>query len=380
VSGDIVNSDTVNGDTVSGDYAELRARVRGVVAEWRASHPGTVRTDAWLRSFDRDFSTALARAGLIGLTYPRQYGGGERSNVERLVVTEELLRSAAPVAAHWIGDRQIGPSILRNGSPELREEILPEITSARAVFCLGMSEPDAGSDLAAVRTRARRTDGGWVISGRKIWTSQAHEATHLYLLARTGDGERRHDGLTEFVIDMTSAGITVHPIIDILGQHHFNEVVLDDVTVPGRRVLGQVGNGWRQVVEQLSFERGGAERFLSTYPLLVRLLAAAPDDSASRAVAGGLLARLGVLRRLAYNVARDVDAGGAPVQAAATLKYLGNIFETDVIEAYRAVAAGRDAEGDRHYREALLASPGFSIRGGAAEVLLSLISRAEARA
>ena len=365
---------------MSENYAELRGQVRGIVASYRAAHPAPVRTDAWLRSFDLGFSAELARAGLIGMTYPRQYGGGERSNVERLVVTEELLRSAAPVAAHWIGDRQIGPSILRNGSPELREEILPEITAARAVFCLGMSEPDAGSDLAAVRTRARPAAGGWVISGRKIWTSQAHHATHLYLLARSGDGDRRHDGLTEFVIDMSSPGITVSPIIDMLGQHHFNEVVLDEVAVPGHRVIGQAGGGWRQVVEQLSFERGGAERFLSTYPLLARLLAAAPDDSAARAVTGGLLARLGVLRRLAYTVARAVDTGSAPVQAAATLKYLGNIFETDVIEAYRAVAVGRDDEGDRHYREALLASPGFSIRGGAAEVLLAMISRAEARA
>jgi acyl-CoA dehydrogenase len=365
---------------MSEDHQELRTRVRGVVARWRANHPRRIRTDAWLRSFDTGFSAELAREGLIGLTWPRQYGGGERSNVERLVVTEELLRSAAPVAAHWIGDRQIGPAILRNGSPELRAEILPEITSARAVFSLGMSEPDAGSDLAAVRTRARRADRGWVVSGRKIWTSHAHHATHLYLLARTGDGARRHDGLTEFVVDMTAPGITVRPITDMTGEQHFNEVVLDDVEVPDRRVIGEVGSGWRQVIEQLSFERGGAERVLSTYPLLGRLLAAAPDDSGARAVLGGLLARLGVLRRLAYNIARDVDAGAAPVQAAATLKYLGNAFETDVIEAYRAIALGRDAEGDRHYREALLASPGFSIRGGAAEVLLGLISRAEARA
>ncbi|HEX4834627.1 MAG TPA: acyl-CoA dehydrogenase family protein [Trebonia sp.] len=365
---------------MSTDFGELRARVRGLVARWRAVHPAAARTDAWLRSFDPGFSAELARAGLIGLTWPEEYGGAGRSSVERLVVTEELLRAAAPVAAHWIGDRQIGPAILRNGSPGLRAEILPAITSARAVFCLGMSEPEAGSDLAAVRTRARRADGGWLVSGRKTWTSHAHHATHLYLLARTADGERRHDGLTEFIIDMDSPGITVSPIVDMLGEHHFNEVTLEDVLVPGHRVLGDPGHGWQQVIEQLSFERGGAERVLSTYPLLARLLAAAPDDSAARAVTGSLLARLGALRRLGYQVARAVDAGQAPVAAAATLKYLGNAFEADVIEAYRAVAAGRDAEGDRHYREALLASPGFAIRGGAAEVLLGLISKAEARA
>jgi acyl-CoA dehydrogenase len=159
---------------MSEDYQQVRTQVREIVVGWRAEHPGATHTDAWMRGFDHEFSRTLARAGLLGLTWPRQYGGAERSNVERLVVTEELLRAAAPVAAHWIGDRQIGPAILRHGSPELRAEILPEIVSARALFCLGMSEPDAGSDLAAVRTRAHRSADGWVVSGSKIWTSHAH--------------------------------------------------------------------------------------------------------------------------------------------------------------------------------------------------------------
>jgi alkylation response protein AidB-like acyl-CoA dehydrogenase len=363
----------------------LRREVRELVAAWRTAHPGPVRSDAWLRGFDPDFSRELARRGLLGMTWPRAYGGSERRNTDRLAVTEELLRLGAPVAAHWIGDRQIGPAVLRYGSPQLRKEILPLITSGEAVFCLGMSEPTAGSDLAAVRTRAEKVSGGYRVHGHKIWTSHAHRASHAYLLARTSQEGRKHEGLTEFIVDMDTDGITVTPIVDLAGEHHFNEVLFNDVFVPGERVLGQVGKGWRQVVEQLSFERGGAERVLSTYPILVEILAArvpdrsAPDTSA-RLVVGSLVARLAVLRRMAFQVARDVDRGEPSAQAAAALKYLGHAFEIDVLEAYRTIGLGADADPSSAFGQAVLASPGFGLRGGAAEVLLGIIAKQEARA
>lgn len=358
----------------------LRLEVRDLVASWRAAHPGPVRSDAWLRGFDLDFSRELARRGLLGMTWPRAYGGAERSNVDRLAVTEELLRLGAPVAAHWIGDRQIGPAVLRHGSPELCKEILPLITSGEAVFCLGMSEPAAGSDLAAVRTRAEKVGGGYRVRGHKIWTSHAHRASHAYLLARTSDGERKHEGLTEFIVDMDTDGITVTPIVDLAGEHHFNEVQFTDVFVPQERVLGQVGNGWRQVVEQLSFERGGAERVLSTYPVLVEILTARVQEGSAQLVVGGLVARLAMLRHMAFQVARDIDRGEPPVQAAASLKYLGYAFEVDILEAYRTLGLGADTGPGSTFGQALLASPGFGLRGGAAEVLLSIIAKQEARA
>jgi acyl-CoA dehydrogenase len=359
------------------DVAALREQVRALTGRWRAEGRYVPRNDSWLRGFDLDFSRELASLGLIGLTWPVSCGGGGLPNVARLAVTEELLRAGAPVAAHWIGDRQIGPSVLRHGSPRLQAEILPGIISADFVFCLGMSEPEAGSDLASVRTFAARQAGGWRVRGRKIWTSAAHRATHAYLLARTERAADRHDGLTEFIVDMHSPGISVSPIVDLTGEHHFNEVVFDDVFVPEHRVLGQAGHGWRQVVEQLSFERGGPERFLSSYALLTDLLAAAKNGAVDvRAELGELTARLGTLRRIAWQVTTRLDAGEAPVTEAATLKYLGNAFEVDVIEvARRAFGAGR---GSPAFREALLASPGFSLRGGAAEVMLSLMARQEA--
>lgn len=360
----------------------LRQQVRRLTDDWRSAGRYTPRSDSWLRSFDQEFSRELAARGLIAMTYPKEFGGAGRTHVERLAVTEELLRAGAPVAAHWIGDRQIGPAILRHGSPELQEEIVPRIASADAVFCLGMSEPEAGSDLASVRTTAEPVDGGWRINGHKIWTTQAHRATHAYLLARTARTDRKHDGLTEFIVDMTAEGVSVTPIIDLSGEHHFNEVRFDDVRVPAHRVLGEVGGGWRQVVEQLSFERGGAERVLSSYPVLVELIAEAARHGADRelrSLLGSLVARLAVLRRLCFEVARAMDAGAAPVQRAAALKYLGNAFEYDVIEALRRTGLARDAAPDSVFGQALLASPAFALRGGAADVLLSLIARQEAR-
>ncbi|MFS3128306.1 acyl-CoA dehydrogenase family protein [Nocardioides sp. Bht2] len=350
---------------------------RDLISAWRSEGRFTPSSDAWLRCFDPAFSKELAQRGLIGMTWPRSVGGAGRTHVDRLAVTEELLRAGAPVAAHWIGDRQIGPAILRHGSPELRDEILPAIISADALFCLGMSEPEAGSDLADVRTKATETPEGWRISGRKIWTSHAHRATHCYVLARSEAGPKKHHGLSEFIVDMDSPGISISPIHDLSGEHHFNEVTFDDVLVPAHRLLGVAGQGWRQVIEQLSFERGGPERILSTYPVLNELIATVPSTPEAQSRVGALVAQLASLRQLAWRVARALDAGRAPVQEAAALKFLGNAFEVEVIETYRALCGPGSGSRSSAFGQALLASPGFSLRGGSSDVLLSIIAKQE---
>ena len=363
------------------DYwcADLRQEVRKLCTAWLAAGRYAPRHDAWLRSFDLDFSKELAVRGLIGMAWPVAVGGGGRSNVERLAVTEELLRAGAPVAAHWIGDRQVRPAIAANGSSELQEEILPLIASAEAVFCLGMSEPGAGSDLAAVRTTATPVANGWRVRGRKTWTSNAHLATHMYLLARTDPDAPRRQGLSEFVVDMAQPGITVSPIRDMTGGHHFNEVLLEDVFVPGRRLLGAVGNGWRQVTEQLAYERGGAERVMSTYQALRAVLARAQLEPSSLAYSalGGLVARFAVLRMMCLELARSVDAGVPSAQQAAMLKYLGTAFERDVLEVLRLVSPSGPVLRGSVLGEGLLVAPGFGLRGGASDVLLSIIARQE---
>jgi acyl-CoA dehydrogenase len=357
--------------------AELRREVRALCAEHLAAGGYTPRVDAWLRSPNAAFSKELAARGLIGMTWSAPFGRG-LGNVHRLAVTEELLRAGAPVALHWIADRQIGPAILRHGNRRLQGELLPGIVSADVTFCLGLSEPEAGSDLASVRTRAVPDGDGFRISGHKIWTSGAHLATHAYVLARTtprDEVERAHAGLSEFVVDMTAEGVAVTPIVDMTGEHHFNEVVFDDVFVPGHWLIGTKDDGWRQVTEQLAFERGGPERVLTTYPLLVDALRAASRESAAEV--GRLAARLGVLRRLCHTIAEMLDAGDAPVQEAATCKLLGNAFERDVLELARRVAPHGPPALREAVSGALLASPGFSLRGGASEVLLSIITKSE---
>lgn len=358
---------------------ELRQTVRDLTDEWLAAGRYVPRSDCWLRSFDLEFSRELAARRLIGLTWPTEFGGAGLDARSRLAVTEELLRAGAPVAAHWIGDRQIGPTILRYGTPELQRELLGGIISADYIFCLGMSEPEAGSDLAAVHTTAVKVDGGWRVNGRKTWTSQAHHATHAYLLARTDAAGRKHEGLSEFVVDMASDGVEVSPIWDMSGEHHFNEMSFTDVFVPDNRLIGQAGNGWRQVTEQLSFERGGPERVLSTYPLLREVIKQLRDAGDSRfdAELGELVARLSVLRRQCWEIAEALDAGLAPITEAASLKYQGTRFEVDVIEFARRTGFGV-VQGDS-LAQALCAAPGFSIRGGSSDVLLSIIAKSEVR-
>ncbi|KQX62814.1 acyl-CoA dehydrogenase family protein [Angustibacter sp. Root456] len=377
-------------DRAPEDLRTLRAEVRALVDRWQDEGRFTPGCDAWLRSYDLDFSRELGAHGWIGITWPTELGGGGRSNRARLVVTEELLRAGAPVAAHWIADRQIGPAILRYGSPELQRTYLPRIASGEATFCLGMSETESGSDLASVRTTATPVEGGgWRVRGRKIWTSQAHRSTHAYLLARTSRGESKHEGLTELLVDMSAEGVEVRPIYDLRGEHHFNEITFDDVLVPADHLLGEVGGGWGQVTEQLAFERGGMERVLSTYPLLAAVvdeLAGADGDLpvGSAAAVGTALARLHTLRQMAWRIAAAVDAGDAPVLQAAMLKDLGTTFERDVDELARAVV---DVEADPAaggvaglLAQGVLAAPGFSIRGGTTEVLRTIIARGAKKA
>lgn len=376
------NPDTMAQQTTAQDTRDVRAVVRELIAEWKADGRLSSVCDSWLRSYDAEFSREMGRRGLIGITWPSEVGGAGKPGIARLVVTEELLRAGAPVAGHWIADRQIGPSILRHGSESAKAELLPGIAAGELIFCLGMSETEAGSDLASVRTTATRVDGGWSITGRKIWTSQAHHATHAYVLARTERSEAKHEGLSEFIVDMSDAGVEVRPIDDLAGEHHFNEVTFDGVVVPDERVLGSIGDGWKQVTSQLSLERGGIERVLSTYPLLaaaLESLRASSLDHSTAARAGRMLARLGALRAMAVRVALDIDAGGSPVTDAAVLKDLGTQYENEVIEFAREIV---DVEPDAGAEgiAALLAggvmsAPGFTIRGGTSEVLKTLIAR-----
>jgi alkylation response protein AidB-like acyl-CoA dehydrogenase len=377
--------DEAQSPATTDNLRDLRDEVRALVREWRDSGRFVPRCDSWLRGYDHEFSRALGERGWIGMTWPREVGGGGRSYLARSIVTAELLRAGAPVAAHWIADRQIGPAILRYGTPDLQQRFLPGIRSAEITFCLGMSETEAGSDLASVRTRGTLSPLGWRLNGAKVWTSQAHRSTHAYVLARTGTSDSKHEGLTELVVDLTTPGVTIRPILDMGAEHHFNEVIFDDVLVPEANVIGAVGNGWAQVTSQLSYERGGAERVLSTYPLLAEMIRRVdPGDSLGVHTIGHLAGRLLVLMNTVYRIAAAMDRGLAPINDAAVLKLLGSAFEQDVNEAARDVFGLEpdlfaDDELARLLGQGLMAQAGFTIRGGTSEILSTIVAKAEGR-
>lgn len=361
--------------------AALRADVRTFLAEQLAAGNFTPAVDAWLCGWDEEFTAALAARGWLGMTVPKEYGGHGRSFLQRFVVTEELLAAGAPVAAHWIADRQIVPALLKYGTEAQKHDFLPKITAGECFFGIGMSEPDAGSDLASVRTRAVRAEGGWKLTGTKVWTSGAHRAHAFIVLARTApvDPAHRHAGLSQFIVRLDGPGLEVRPIISMNGGHHFNEVILDDAFVPDAMVFGAIGDGWRQVTSELSFERSGPERVLSTFTLL----ASAAEHMAGQSIPhdaglGRLVARVAGLHRMSTAVAGALERREPADVAAAVVKVLGTTTEGDIAD-FADLCEGDDSViGSQHHeliRSAVDQRPGFTLRGGTNEVLRGVIAR-----
>lgn len=358
----------------------LREEVRAFIEEQRAQGHLPVRVDTWLTGWDEGFSLALAGRGWIGMTVPPEYGGHGRSHLERFVVTEELLAAGAPVAAHWIADRQVVPSLLSYGTDQQKRQFLPAIARGECFFGIGMSEPDSGSDLASVRTKATQVDGGWRITGTKVWTSGAQHAHAFICLARTSplDPGHRHAGLSQFIVDLRATGVDIRPILSMTGEHHFNEVILDDVFVADDMVFGYIGDGWRQVTSELSFERSGPERFLSTFPLLSETAQVMKDGAVPRDTGlGAYVARMAGLHQMSFAVAGALQRHEPADLAAAVVKVLGTTVEGDIAE-YADLLVDPAATDDGYRRlveQALLQRPGFTLRGGTNEVLRGVIAR-----
>lgn len=369
---------------------ELQQEVREFLRAELAAHsftPHLVHSE-----FDAEFSRRVGARGWIGMTWPKRYGGQERSYLERFVVTEELLAVAAPCAAHWFGDRQTGPSLLCYGSEEQRQRFLPAIARGEYAFALGMSEPNSGSDLASVKTRAERVPDGWRVTGQKVWTSWAHKADAFFVLCRTApDTGNRHEGLSQLIVELKAPGVTVRPIRTMDGSHHFNEVFLDDVFVPDAMVVGAIGQGWKQITSELALERSGPERYMTTFPLfieLLRRLGAAPDERAAEMV-GQLTAGLWSLRRMSLAIAMTLDPGAgndAPkgnvdlATEAALVKDLGTFYERDITAAARLLTEIEPSLSaadtfERYLAEAIVCAPVSTLRGGTTQVLRGIIAK-----
>jgi acyl-CoA dehydrogenase len=363
----------------------IRQEVRAFLAAELARGGFEPRCDAWLAGHDAAFSRRLGERGWVGMTLPAEYGGGDRSHLDRYAVLEELLAAGAPVAAHWIADRQTGPLLLRYGTEEQRRRFLPAIARGECFFGIGMSEPDSGSDLASIRTSARRVEGGWLLNGTKIWTSHAQRSDYMITLVRTSPlGEDRHQGLSQVIVDLRGPGVEIRPIELLSGEPHFNEVVFRDAPVPEEMLVGREGDGWLQVTSELAYERSGPERLLSTFPLLAELVReiGAPPEPRAAEVIGELAARLWALRALSMGVAERLQRGEVPAAEAALVKDLGTRFEVGVMEAARDALPPATA-GDRFrrlYWGSVTHAPGFTLRGGTNEILRGIVARALAPA
>ena len=364
------------------ELAKLRREVREFLAA-EASHysPGQ-RARSWM-GYDREFSKKLGARGWIGMTWPKKYGGHERTMLERYVVVEELLASGAPVGAHWIADRQSGTLLLRYGTEEQRQHWLPRIARGEVTFCIGMSEPDTGSDLASLRSRATKVDNGWRLNGTKIWTTFAHHGDAMIALVRTsGEHGDRHKGLSQVLIDLKAPGVNIRPIVDMTGDQHFNQIVFDDVLLPPDAVIGAEGQGWKQVTAELSLERSGPERYLSSYVAiqeLVKRAAATRDDGLVEPI-GRIVAELWTLREMSTSVAGQLNAGRDPMVEASVVKDLGNAWEQEVPRLVQSLVDAdlrRDSEDtlSQALEVLLQLSPSFSLRGGTKEVLRGIIAR-----
>ena len=347
----------------------LRAEAEAVAADAVARF-GSVH-DSWMCGFSRDFSRELGARGWLGMTWPTEHGGGGRPPIERLLVAEALIVAGAPIGASWFADRQMGPALIAYGTAAQQAEHLPPMLAGESTWCIGMSEPDSGSDLASLTTRAVRDGDEWVIDGRKVWTSFAHQADHCYLICRTDAVEGRpHLGISEIIVPMDLPGIEIRPITDLTGARHFNEVWFDGVRVPAANLVGVEGAAFSQTMRQLEHERGGIDRLVSNRALLLWALDHADLDDplvrqeVARLETGYRLGRMLVLRGV---------MGQAPAGFSAATKCVCTEYEQRVADFVARVAGARAMLWDE-IGVGLAYAPAYTIMGGTSNVMRNIVA------
>jgi alkylation response protein AidB-like acyl-CoA dehydrogenase len=343
--------------------------------------------DAWIQAFDPEFTKRVAQKGWIGLTWPEEYGGHERSHIDRLILTEEMLRYGAPAACHWFGDRQIGGAILSFGSDDLKKEFLPRIVKGEVYFGLGMSEPGAGSDLASLQTRAVEDGDYYVLNGQKTWASCASFAQYFDVYVRTDSEAPKHRGISEFIVDAQSPGLSRIPMTDITGTEAWNDVFFDNVRVHKRYLVGEKNRGFYQVLNQLDYERSGMERLMGNYPLFDSIIQFAKDNELpQKPVVRNKLAQLqiefDVGRLLIYRVACLMEEGRAPNRESAMSKAYSTEFEKrlagvamEVLGPYGQLTSNSKLVPLRGMAShSYLASKGYSLQAGTTEILKNVLA------
>jgi alkylation response protein AidB-like acyl-CoA dehydrogenase len=365
-------------------FNERELAFRDELRAWLEAHdPGTEpdgEDDAhynWRRNFQRE----LARGGWSAVHWPVEYGGRGATMTESAIFFEELGRSGAPLPANVLGLLLAGPTIMSWGTPEQKERYLNPILTAEEIWCQGFSEPDAGSDLASLKTRAVKDNGDWVVSGQKVWTSGAQYSKWCMLVARTDTEVAKHKGLTYFLMDMEQDGVQVQPLRQITGEPEFNELFMDEARIPDANVLGGVGNGWKVALTTLMNERAGLAFFLQVRlrQLLDRLIEAAAergllDDPVIADRLGELYLKAEVLRLTAYRGLTATEKYGQPGPEGSLTKWMWSETNQQLTQ-FAADVLGVDAlQAGGRWAYELLRARGNTIEGGTTEVLKNIVS------
>ena len=376
----------------SEEQEEFRQEVRGFLEDEMKQGSFQPSCDAWIQGFSPEFTKKVAQRGWIGLTWPKEYGGQGRSDIDRLILTEEMLRYGAPAACHWFADRQIGRSIIAFGTEEQKQELLPKILKGEAYVGLGMSEPEAGSDLASLQTRASEDGDDYIIDGQKMWTSCARFMNYIYLVVRTDPEAPRHRGISEFIFRTDLPGISITPTIDITGSEAWAEVFFDGVRVSKGYLIGEKNKGFYQILNQLDYERAGLERLMGNYPLFDAIVQLTKEtkrkgkplaeDTLVRQKLAQLQIEFEVGRLLIYRVVLVMAEGRAPNWEAAMAKVYGTAFEqhladtaTEILGLYgQLVAESKWAPILGMAPHSYLASKGYSLQAGTSEILRNIVA------
>lgn len=379
------------------DEAAFRQRIRGWLAEHKPEgwdRPGFQEAKSEDRvDFFKDWSRRLYEAGLAGLTWPRRYGGHEAPLTHQVIALEEFARSGAPEHINIIGIGMAGPTILAHGSEEQKERYVRRILTAEDIWCQGFSEPSAGSDLAALSTRAVRTGDHFVINGQKVWSSFAHIAEHCLLLTRTDATGPKHQGLTYVILDMHAPGVEVRPLRQVTGDAEFNEIFLTDVHVPADQVLGGEGDGWAVAITTLMNERASlGVAFTVRLEVAMRRLidlaketrrdgSTAAHDPLVRDRIAQLWAEVQALRVTNYRSFWQFMVTGAPGPEGSTAKLAWSEANQRLtklaleIEGARAMLSGGEfAVQDGAWQRLQLRSLGNTLEGGTSEILRNTIA------
>jgi len=375
----------------------FRQKVRDFVMAELEAGAFTVSSRGLVATSDIEFSKKMADRGWIGFTWPESYGGRNGGYVSKMIMLEELYRVQAPIGYHFLADRQVGPALIKFGSDWQKETFLPGIIHADEgmMFCLLFSEPDAGSDLAAVTTRAEKDGDDYIINGQKVWTSEGHLADFGWMLARTDFDPSLpgHRACSEFIIDMHSPGITVRPIINMAGEHSFNEVFFDDVRIHKKYLVGVENAGFKQIMAQMDYERAGIERLMQNYPVYVQLVLHIREEadwekgSAFHCWVRDSVAQLEIEfnagRLLCYQTAWMIDQGTLPSSQAAVCKAFCTQYEqrlNDVAMRILGPASQIREEGPLRPLDVDLAGcylwgPSYTLQGGSVEVLKNIVAQ-----